>query len=172
MNETMNTILTRRSVRSFLPKQIPEDVLAEILQAGLYAPSGQGKQTWHFSVVTNQEQIKGLAQVIASHLGRDSYNLYAPAALIIPSNLRDSRHGMEDNACALENIFLAAWSYGVGSCWINQCRIFCDEPDVREILHSMQVPDEHVVYGMAALGYPAADTAHSVKKTGTFHYVV
>ncbi len=171
MNETMTTILTRRSVRTFLKKEIPEDILAEIVQAALYAPSGQGKQTWHFTVITDREKIGRLAKAIAAKLERNSYDLYRPQVLIIPSNLASSRHGMEDNACALENIFLAAWSYGIGSCWINQCRLYCDEPDVRNILTEWGVPSDHSVYGMAALGYPDKDATRPVNKTGTVTYI-
>ena len=46
---------------------------------------------------------------------------------MIPSNKKDNPHAMEDNACALENIFLAAHSFGVGSVWINQLRDVCEE---------------------------------------------
>ena len=88
-------------------------------------------------------------------LGRDGYNMYDPTALIIPSNLKDSPFGKEDNACALENLFLAAYSYGVGSVWINQMRDICDDPAIRPILTQLGIPEDHVVYGMAALGYPA-----------------
>lgn len=171
MNDTLQTILTRRSTRRFLEQPIPDDVMEEILQAALHAPSGQGKQTWHFTVVTNREEIARLASAIGSHLGRDTYNMYAPQALIVPSNLRDSHYGPEDNACALENIFLAAWSYGVGSCWINQCRLCCDEPEVRSILDDWGVPADHVVYGIAALGYPGPDATRPITRTGTFRYI-
>ena len=76
----------------------------------------------------------------------------------MPSNLRDSIWGKEDDACALENIFLAAHSYGVGSVWINQLQNICDTPAIRDILNDFGVPADHVVYGMAALGYPDPDT--------------
>ena len=166
MNEVMENILSRRSVRAFQEKEIPDDVLKQILQAALYAPSGQGKQTWHFTAVCDRQKIQTLARIIAKELGRDSYDFYNPEVIIIPSNLRDSRHGMEDNACALENIFLAAHSFGIGSCWINQLRLFCDQPEIRQILHDWGVPDDHTVYGIAALGYPAPDSTRPVNKIG------
>lgn len=170
-NETMNTLLTRRSVRAFLPTPISDEILDQILNAALYAPSGQGKQTWHFTAVSAPDKIQYLARAIGQKLGRESYDFYKPQILIIPSNLRNNRHGMEDNACALENIFLAAWSYGIGSCWINQCRLYCDEPEVRDILTQWGVPENHTVYGMAALGYPAPGSSRPVNKTGTISII-
>ena len=61
-------------------------------------------------------------------------------------------HGMEDNACALENIFLAAHSFCIGSVWINQLRDICEEEEVRDILTDWGIPENHQVFGMAALG--------------------
>ena len=159
MNETMNTILTRRSIRKFTDKPIPKEILEDMVKAALHAPSGMGKQTWKFTVITNKDAIKRLADAIQVTLNRPGYNMYCPSAVIMPSNLRDSNWGKEDNACALENIFLAARSYGVGSVWINQMLNICDTPAIREILNDFGVPADHVVYGMAALGYPDPDTA-------------
>lgn len=171
MNEIMNNILTRRSIRSFQEKEIPREVLEQIVQAGLYAPSGHNYQTWKFTVVTNKEEIQKLAKVIGEKLERENYDMYQPQVLLVPSNKKDNPHAMEDNACALENIFLAAHSFGIGSVWINQLRDICEEVEVREILRSWGIPDEHRVFGMAALGYAGAENRKDVKKVGTVQYV-
>ena len=92
--------------------------------------------------------------------------MYQPQVLIIPSNAADSPFGKEDNACALENIFLAAWSFGIGSVWINQLQGICDRPAVRQFLTEWGIPENHVVYGMAALGYPAPAAPKTVSKIG------
>ena len=89
--------------------------------------------------------------------------MYRPEALVIPSNEKDSRFGRDDNACAMENIFLAAHSLGIGSVWIKQLHGICDEPAVREVLREFGIPDDHVVYGLAALGY-ADDTPIAPKE--------
>lgn len=153
MNETMKTILKRRSVRSFSSELIAENILKDLTEAAMHAPSGMCRKTWKFTVVTNKDMIERLSRVIAKVLDRPGYNMYNPVALIIPSNERDSKYGREDNACALQNIFLAAESYGVGSVWINQLTGICDTPEVREILNEMEIPESHIVYGLAALGF-------------------
>ena len=153
MNETMNTILTRRSIRKFSDKKVPDELLEKFVEAAMHAPSGMCRKTWKFTVVSNENVINKITSAIAKVLGRDGYDMYKPTALIIPSNNKDSVWGVEDNACALQNIFLAACSYGVGSVWINQLHGICDEPEIREILNEMEIPVDHVVYGLAALGY-------------------
>ena len=90
MNETMNTILTRRSTRKFLNKPIPDEDLQQVIQAALHAPSGMGKQTWQFTVVKNREKIQELASVIRTVLNREGYDMYQPEVLVIPSNDRGS----------------------------------------------------------------------------------
>ena len=170
MNEVMQAILGRRSIRKFEDREVPKEVLDDLVQAALHAPSGMGKKTWRFTVISNRELIRRLAAAMAKVLGREGYNMYDPAALIIPSNLKDSRFGMEDNACALENVFLAAYSHGVGSVWINQMRDICDEPSIRALLTDIGLPEDHVIYGMAALGYPAEE-GHEFKEIGEVAYI-
>ena len=172
MNEVLENILTRRSVRSFKSEQIKDDELNLILKAGTYAPSGMNKQSWQFTVIQNKSKIEALAKVIREALGRDEgYNFYAPPTLILLSNEKDNPNGLADCACALENIFLMANSLNIGSCWINQLKAICDEEAAREILTSFDIPENHIVWGMAAIGYPnATPKPHSIKN-GTIKFV-
>lgn len=162
MNEVINNIVTRRSIRKFTAQPIPKEVMADIVDAALHAPSGMGKQSWKFTVVTNREMITKLAEAVEKATNREGYDMYELTAIIIPSNLKDSPWGRDDNACALENIFLAANSYGVGSVWINQLSGICDEPAIRNVLDELGIPADHVIYGLAALGY--ADNSEPVKE--------
>ena len=87
-----------------------------------------------------------------------------PPTLVIVSNEPTQWWAAMDCACALENIFLAAKSLGIGSCWINQLGQTCDDPDVRAFLTKLGVPESHKVYGCAALGYAPADAPVKEKK--------
>ena len=171
MNAVMENLLTRRSVRSFKEDTLPVDRLMKIAEAGTYAPSGKNGQTWKFTVICRTDQIEELSRAIAAELGREGYDMYRPAALIIPSNKAESPFGKEDNACALENMFLAAHSFGIGSVWINQLQGICDRPSVRSILTAWRIPADHVVYGLAALGYPAEIGVKEIKKTGVIEVI-
>lgn len=166
MNPVMENLLTRRSIRAFKEQEIPREELEQILKAAQYAPSAMNRQTWQFTAVLNREKIQKLAGAIGEALGREQYNMYEPQVIIITSNLRESPFGIDDNACALENMFLAAHSFGIGSVWINQLRDVCDKPAVRQILAGFGIPDSHVAYGIAALGYAAPGQDKEVVKTG------
>lgn len=171
MNNVIENILTRRSVRSFTNQSVSRENIEILIKSALYAPSARNLQTWKFTVLTRKSDIGELSSAIGNVLNRTGYDMYDPAVLIIPSNKKDSPYGREDNACALENIFLAAHSLGLGSVWINQLQGICDEPEIRTLLKSYEIPDDHEVYGMAAIGYSSEVSAKAVEKAGTFKII-
>lgn len=166
MNTVIENILTRRSVRAFSEKDIARNELEEILKAGLYAPSGMNRQTWQFTAIVNRDKIQRLAKLIEEKLNRKGYNFYNPSVIVLVSNEKTSNWGKEDSACALENMFLAAHSLGIGSVWINQLKDICDEAEIRQYLNEVGLPEEHTVYGVAALGYATKEPSQDVVKKG------
>lgn len=171
MNSIIENILTRRSVRAFTEKKISREELETLVKCALYAPSARNLQTWQFTVISEKKDIEKLASAVGRTLGRDNYDMYKPSALIIPSNTVDSPFGRDDNACALENIFLAAHALGIGSVWINQLNGICDDPEIRKLLTGFGIPENHIVFGIAALGYPAETAVKTVEKVGKVNFV-
>ena len=182
-NEVLETIKTRRSVRAYTAQAPETDDLVTILEAAKYAPNGMHLESWHFTAIQNAEKLEELNSRIKSafaksddkHLQERGHNkayccYYHAPVLVIVSNKPTQWWAGLDCACAMENIFLAAHSLGIGSVWINQLQGICDEPAIRRILTSFGVPSDHVVYGMAALGY-AADTKEDKERTGKVVYV-
>lgn len=169
MNETIETILSRRSTRSFQQKKIPEESIELILKCALSAPSGMNNQKWQFTAVINRDKIQNLAKAVGKALGRDEgYNMYSPEVLIICSNEKENKFKEVDNACAMENIYLASTSLGLGCVWINQLKDCFDTPEVRKILNEFGIPENHGVFGCAAIGYPADNTLKSKEIKGKF----
>ena len=148
-NEVLENIKARRSVRAYTTQQVAEEDLLTILEAGTYAPSGMHLETWHFTAIQNTEKLEEL------NARNQTYCCYyhAPTLVIVSNEPTQWWAGM-DCACAIENMFLAARSLGIGSCWINQLGTTCDAPEVREFITSLGVPENHKVYGCVALGYP------------------
>ncbi len=169
MNETIKTILQRRSIRSFKDVEIKREDLELIVRCAIHAPSAMGSDYWHFTVINDGELIDELIRIMQVILDKPAYSMYHPKALIIPSTKRDYRFGREDNACALENIFIAATSLGIGSVWINQLCDYNDDDRLRAYYDKLAIPQDHVVYGIAALGYQDAEPQEKIRK-GTFKY--
>lgn len=76
MNETIKTITNRRSIRSYLPDEIPEETLEEILKAGTYAATGMGMQSPVIVAVTNKEVRDELSKMNAEIMGTDTDPFY------------------------------------------------------------------------------------------------
>lgn len=149
----------------FESKKIPKEMLEVIADVARYAPSGMNRQEWRFTVVQNKDIIGKLATVITNELDRGpDYNFYGADTLIITSAPRDAKYAVEDCACALENMFLAAHSLGIGSVWINQLKGICDVPEIRAVLNEINIPAENICNGIAALGYEMTDPKGKVEK--------
>ena len=159
MSELINLILKRRSCRAFSEKDVLESDVKQILECALSAPSGMNYQTWSFVAIMNREKIQKLAKAVGKALNRENYNMYNPSVLILTTNDKESRFREVDNACAMENIYLAANSFGLGCVWINQVKDCFDVPEVRQFLTDFGIPENHGVYGCAAIGYKAQEPA-------------
>jgi len=172
MNEVLQAIKERRSIRAFTGQKISREKLELIMEAARYAPSAKNRQLTRFTVIQKQELIIKLYQAIALELGRGGeYDFLGADVMILASNEKDNPHAVEDCACALENIFLAAYSLGIGSVWINQLKGICDAPRIRAVLRELKVPDSHLVWGMAALGYPAEKPVRE-KRTDNVEWIL
>lgn len=171
MSEVMKNIKSRRSRRAFTEQEITKECLDNILEAAIYAPSAMNKQSWRFTVLRNKENIHRLARVVAKVLDRgEGYDFYRPAVFIMGSNDRQNPNGEADVAVALENIFLEAEDLGIGSCWINQLKGICDEPEIRSLLNEYELPENHVVWGCAALGYANDTPKEPVKDQSVIYF--
>ena len=174
MNPVMQAILTRRSIRKFLEKPVPRELLDMLIQAAYHAPSGHNMQTWRFSVLQNPEKIALLKETISKVAKEKKVHFYGfeqPPCLILISNDTRNPDGCQDASCAAQNLFLAAHSYGLGAVWLNPLMTLCDEPEIRALLDSYSIPANHRVWCMAAVGYPAAPGVALAKKKDVVFYV-
>ena len=153
----LSFIRDRRSCRAFADTPVSEEDVQAILDCALAAPSAGGFQTWQFTAVTDKAKIEKLYKAVGKAIGNGDYNMYKPAAIIITSNDKSSKFCAIDNACAMENIYLACRALGLGCVWINQVCDCFDDAGVRAVLTEFGVPENHGVYGTAAFGYAAEE---------------
>lgn len=170
-NPVMDALLHRRSTRSFTNRHIEMPQLEQILIAAINAPNARGLQSWHLTAVRNQEKIRRLAAATGALLGNPHYNMYEPDTIILVGADRDNSNARQDTGCVMQSIFLAAHSLGIGSVWINQLKDLCDEPSVRQILTDFKMPENQLVWGVAALGYPDAQTPKKERRRDVINIV-
>lgn len=165
MNEVLSAIHARRSTREFTSQQISRADLETILEAGQWAPTGMGKQLWHFSAIHNADKCLTLARAVAEADNRGpNYNFYGAPCHIIVSYQRDEIHAFPDGAAAIQTMLLAAQSLGIATCWINQLRPLTDDPTIRPLLTEYGIPQNHIVIGSIALGYAETPTNPAPRK--------
>lgn len=145
----------RTSIRSFTDQKIPEDILMKIAEAGRASPTAMNKQNRTFTIVKDKKLITQLAQAIEDETGRDDYNFYNPAAILLISVPDESRYSLFEVGAASQNIMLAAMGCGLGSVWTSQINGISNRPIVRQVLDELMIPKTHYCFNVIALGYPA-----------------
>lgn len=190
-NEVLNCIHARRSTRSFLEQQIEDEQLDTLLDAAIWAPSGGNNQTWLLTAIQDRDKLLELNELVREGFQhwvpdddypgklavktvsqKESYNFYYHApTIIIASNRPGYENAMADCALGLENVFLAAQSLGLGSCYINQLHWLRDDPGVREYLFSLGIPKEHTICATAAIGYIGKKSSPLPRKENTIHII-
>lgn len=171
MNEVLNNIYTRRSIRKFTDKEVSKELIDEVVKAGTYAPTGKNMQTFRFFVMKNANAIKDLQAVVAKGMENPDYTFYGPNAIVLVVCDKDAVNGVEDGACALENMMLAAHSLGLGSCWINQLKYCGDKPEVAAHLDKLGLPANRRVVGILALGYADQEGTCHPRQEGLVTYL-
>jgi len=151
----IDVILSRRSIRKYENKEIPQEILQQILESGRWAPSAVNRQPFRFVVVKDREILKNLCDNLITRFVK-----YAPVAIIGCADVKSLLTGkwaVVDTTIAMQNMVIAAWALGVGSCWIGAC----NEETVKKLL---KIPDKWKVVALVTLGYPAEQPKTSKKK--------
>lgn len=150
----IDTILTRRSIRRYEKQDIPKDVLDKILEAGRQAPSAGNKQPWHFIVLSDYD--------IKEKLSHGKWNTFVKdsAVTIVGCGYIGDEYGRKwstvDISIALQNMVIAAWGLGIGSCWIGDFK----EAEVKRLLN---IPEDRKVIALVTFGYPAEKPSRQKK---------
>jgi nitroreductase len=168
MNETIKTILSRRSIRAYKQDQLKDEELQIILNAGLFAPSAMNQQLWHFTAVQNNEMLKKInegcrtamlksgVKALEDRANAENFNIFysAPTVIIVSC---DPRAIAPQNDCslALQNMFLSAESLEIGSCWIHAIAQMLNSEDGLALKKALGIPDGYTVICSGSFGYKA-----------------
>ena len=172
MNEVLDCLKTRRSIRSYDERQVPDDVLAMILEAGTYAPTAMNRQIPVMVVLRKKEDIEELEKMNAAVMGRPgSHPFYgAPTVVVV---LADASFGtwVDDGALVMGNLMNAAHALGVGSCWINRAREEFDSPEGKALLKKWGLSETLRGVGHCILGYAKEVPEVKKRKDGYIVYI-
>ena len=156
MNEVLKAMRERRSVRAYTDEVPSDDVIGEVVEAGLWAASGMNRQGPIIVAVTNRELRDRLSRMNAEIMGRPGTDPFygAPVVLVVLAP-RDVPTHVYDGSLVMGNLMLAAHALGLGSCWIHRAREEFDSAEGRAILSELGLEGDYEGIGHCVLGYAA-----------------
>jgi len=167
--DLMETIYARRAVREFTPEPVADNILRQIIDAAIQAPSAVNQQPWSFFVVQNKALLARISREAKAHLLRTSpaalvshhfqdllsdpnFDIfYAAPALIVITAVAESPWAVEDCSLAAENLMLAARALGLGTCWIGFAQAWLGTPDGKAALN---MPAAYLPVAPIIVGHP------------------
>ena len=168
MDNIIDVIKSRRSIRKYLDKPIPKEIIGKLIEAAKWAPSGMNEQPWGFIVVQDKSLIKELSDRSMPYINKMieknskfvgykkrmavkdfSIFYHAPCVIIILGRV-DAFSYQNDCSMAAQNLMLAASSLGIGSCWVGMMSTLDKDEWFRK---KFQLPDNYRVAAPIAIGY-------------------
>ncbi len=144
-------LLTRRSVRKYSDRAVDDALIWQILKAGMFAPSANNTQPWHFLVSRDKDIFRGFLKVHPN----SKMLMNADCGILVIRNTElqyAEGYGTTDCSAATENILLAAHALGLGACWIGT---YPRENRIAYLKQAFDLPDHLVPFAMVSIGWPA-----------------
>jgi nitroreductase len=153
MNSKLSFIFSRRSVRTYLAKDIPPETVHDLIEAAMAAPSACCKDPWAFVAIRDKARLRDIANALPN--GRMLND--APLGIAVCGDLRKAHGGelsylLQDCSAAIENLLLAAAALGLGACWLG---VHPREDRVAHLRRTLKLPDPVLPVALIALGWPA-----------------
>jgi len=149
--DAMEALFSRRSIRKYTAGPITEEVLRELLEAAMSAPSAGNQQPWHFIIIDDRKILDDVPSFHPhSHMLKE-----APVAILVCGDLKLEKHvgyWVQDCAAATENLLLAVHAKGLGAVWVG---VFPREERVEGFRKLLRMPDHVIPFSLIPVGFPA-----------------
>ena len=170
MNEMLELIKTRRSVRAYQRDMVPRELIDQIVEAGLYAPSGMNRQPVIIIAVSDPKTRDALSRLNASIMGTDGDPFYgAPVVLVVLADKSIGTH-VYDGSLVMGNLMLAAHAEGVSSCWIHRAKEEFESEEGRQILRDLGIEGDYEGIGHCILGYADGEEPQPKPRKASYVY--
>ena len=156
----------RRSIRKYKPQQVSDEVLDQILEVGLYTPSGMNTQNTVMVAVRDKETRDQLSRMNAEVMGSTSDPFYGAPCVVVVLVEPERYTAVEDGALVMGNLMQAAYDIGVGSCWIHRARQMFESEEGKELLRKWGLREDLIGVGNCILGYADEEPAPKPRREG------
>lgn len=174
MNTTIKDMLERRSIRKFKSDMVPRDLIDEVIEAGLYAANGKGKQAPIIIAVTEPalraQIVRDNCRIGGWKEGHDPF--YGAPVILIVLAPKDWSNSVYDGSLVMGNLMLAGHALGLGTIWINRAKEEFEEPAYQDLLKKLGIEGEYIGIGHCALGYRDCDLPKApARRANRVYYV-
>ena len=153
MNAELQALKERRSVRKYKADMVPQELIDQVIDAGLYAASGHGEQDSIIVAVTNKEVRDKLSQMNRAIMGTKSDTFYGAPVVLIVLAPKSNKNSIYDASLIMGNLMQAAHAVGLGSCWINRAKEEFASEEGKQLLKEWGIEGEYEGVGHCILGY-------------------
>ena len=150
----LEIIKNRRSCRKYKPEQISDEELQKVLEAGTWAPTARGLQSPFIVAVQEKSLLDQLTRMNAEVMGVKGNPYYGAPTYVLVFAPEGDPNGLQDGSLVLGNMMLAAYSIGLGSCWINREIEMFSTDEGKALMAKMGLPEGLMGVGALSLGYP------------------
>ena len=170
--EAIETMLTRVSVKKYKDIPVPRELIEQVIEAGLHAPSGLNQQSPIIVAVTNKDVIAELSKVNAEldPFKRKDPFYGAPVVLVVLAD-KSVPFALYDGSLVMENMLLAAHALGLGACWIHRAKETFELPEGKALLKKLGIEGEYEGIGNCVVGYADANFPVKPRKENWVYYV-
>lgn len=173
MQDILDVIVSRRSIKKFKPQMVEKEKIEKILKAGMYAPSGMNKQSPIILAVTNKDVRDKLSKLCASLRNDPTFDPFygAPVVLTVLAD-KSVFTNVYDGSCVMENMLLEAHSLGLGACWIHRAKEMFETKEGKQILKDAGVVGDFEGIGNCVVGYPDMQIVNDLKRKDNYVYFI
>lgn len=169
MNDCLNILTSRRSVKSYKDTPVPDELLEKILEAGINAPTGRNLQSPVMVAVSNPDTVRLIGKLNRDILGMSNDPFYnAPVVIVVFSDSTVSTY-KEDGSLVMGNLLNAAAALNLGACWIHRAKEVFETPEGIKLKEKWGLDKKYVGIGNCIIGY-AQDIPD--KKVHKYNYVI
>ena len=172
MNDFIKTMKSRVSVKSYLDKPVEKELIQQIIEAGMTAPTGRNWQSPIILAVTNKEVRDELSRLNFAHDPDHRADPFYGAPVVLVVLADKSKHTyIYDGSLVMENMLLAAHSLGLGACWIHRAKETFEREEGKALLKKLGIEGEYEGIGNCIVGYPKIVPQPKPRKENWVYYV-
>ncbi len=164
MRDTLDVLKTRRSCRKYEDRQVPDEIVEKIVEAGTYAATGMGRQSPVILVVKDRKTRDEISKMNAAVLGTDSDPFYgAPEVIVVLADRASFTH-VYDGSLVMGNMMNEAEALGISSCWIHRAKEVFDTEEGKKILKKAGIEGDYEGIGNLIIGYDAGGKRQAAER--------